>query len=295
LRETPESWVTQDSLLNTEIQLKSVRTERQPVREIINSLDLRYKKNRQEDDYDSVIKRNATRSQNLHGVYSEVFEFDLVRDKDMAVDLANFYIDQYKLPSTFFNVTAYLKHFALEKTDVITVDSAFGKLNLQKAIIRSVRRNFGSGKNRAINTIDLLLESINWTMLRIDLTESVTVLEEIIIANLLEVNAFTAEELSMAIAAYLADSVTTEDSLESEWIIKNNFEEPVTVADSPNVALTINLSDDVIVNDNIFTIYDNVGFNTRPFNADGFGGVIPVQIPLNDSVRVEDEITVELS
>lgn len=177
VQEIVDLWEPVKDLVPKDLQLRSVNVSKDSAESIFNIINLFYNKEdflegTSTEDYSASVTRNDTESISKHGIRKNDDEwlFDLVRDKTMAEDLADYYLWKYGIPSTKYEITAYLPQLDIEKGDVLRLTSNFYHMGKLPVRVLNIIRAFGSGKLEKINTIQIIGEAIRHSLLleRID-------------------------------------------------------------------------------------------------------------------------------
>ena len=260
LREKVADQTAVKFLTPEDLQLRSIKVDRQRVTDISNVIDLQYSKdstNSDKNPFTKILSDSDLNSISVNGNYEhrDKWEFDMVSSDTMATDLLSYYIDTQATPSTFYTFNIYLKHFDLEKGDVIGLSSSFGKLIKTLMEIKSIDRMYGSGRNQSINRLKVTAESIRYALISIGLTDAVTVLESILISFgsdlQLEDAVFVGDDLVFSISGTLSDSVTVSDTIVTISEFVTVLTETVTVSEAQVFDMGLSLTEEQFVFDSI--------------------------------------------
>jgi hypothetical protein len=262
-------------------QLRSIKATRQPVQDLVNSIELLYQVDRtadQETFLASTIKQEAA-SIAAHGLREdrEGFKFDLVRNATMAASLADYYLAVMAYPSTVYEFNTYLEQAELEKEDIIALTSAgFHKIRKMPLRIKEVSRQFGSGKNRTINHLRIIAECLRYVLLEQTAGDTVLVLDSLtaLIGKYIDLvdHVHVQDELASTDTTNLAEEVQIAEALEILWAIQETLAETVTVAEVLGVGMNVLVEEQVQILD-MLTVWRDFGFGSGDFGTIGFGGM----------------------
>jgi len=277
-------------------QLKSIRAERQPVRDLVNHIELGYQVDRLSGAYLATEIRRDAASIAAHGQREQPdqFQFDLVRSPAMAADLAGYYLDTLASPSTYCQFNAYLEQFELEKDDVLGLTSAgFHKMRKMPLRVRSVDRLFGSGKNRAINHLRIIAECLRYILIEHGVTDQVLILDSLtaisaaVVAQ--EEQIHVQDALVAADAMLVGDVVTAMDVLRMVQGFIGSMAETVAVSDALTMGMRAKLAETVTMLDSL-TAWNSFGFGSHEFGTYGFGGIRELKASSPDEVLILDQL-----
>lgn len=304
IRRQQLNWQPVRHLTPSELQLKSISARRQALSEITNAINLAYRRDWSIDDeetsYQQLVSVANQDSITQHGRIEsrDDWRFDLVGDGAMAADLASFFIEQLSTPSTFYELSAYLPQFDLEKEDVLQLSSEFGRLRKAAGIIRAADFLPGSGKNKKINLIRLLVEVLRYHLIEVAIEDRVLVSDalnvelglNIYIDDLVHVG----DDLSVGIGKNHHDTVHVSDALAilMEW--RTELADIVTVSDSLSVHFNVKLNDTVQVHDTLQVWHDLFGYGRGPYGQVPYGGSVLSDNLMVDHVAVTDQLAIEL-
>lgn len=261
VKECRADWTIDEDYVSTTaaIRLKGMAHERRRVADMINRVNLYYLRDWSGAEagigaYQAVSSTQDNASIAAHGIREipERFAFDLVRDADMADDLAAFYLEE-GAPSQFYTIDAFLPLFELQKEDHIRLTHPFMNLNKAAMRVADVERVFGSGKLKTINLLRIIAESW-YRLIQVAKGDYVTPGDQFLVDMLWEpemldtirasdaksgwrVNALLADPIALAeaIGAFAwqlsespTEALTTSDDLISEWNIETEQSETIT-------------------------------------------------------------------
>lgn len=283
-------------------QLRSLKAERQPVRNVINNVELSYLLDRISGEYKGISVKSNTASITAHGKREDKtqFEFDLVRSESMANDLAQYYVDTLSSVSTFYSFNAYLSQEELEKEDVIGLTSSgFNRMRKMPAVIRTIERVFGSGKNRVINHLRIVAECLHYILLEGSISENVSVLDSIdaiLGANIdFSEQVLASDSVFVTTGRLLSDNIASDESLSILWSIVNSLSESIpSNDDSISFNIVVGIDDSIRVLDDI-TAWKNTGFGSGEFGNVAFGGFTFWDDRYPEYVALLDDISSHIS
>ena len=320
VREKQEDWDIARTITPDRCQLRSIKASRGSTCDIVNFIQLMYGRDWASTDssttaYSNDITIQDDESKGMYGKCEDVdrWLFHLVRNDEMAGDLASFYVDQLKQPSTFYEFILYLQDFDLQQGDCVSLTSSgFHQLDAVPMEIRAIDRLFGSGKSRSINQLRVLAENLRYVLQKIELEDSIGVWDSLsilaaMLGDLAEVIS-VADELVPDIGTGISKTITVADIFEIIWVMNETLETTVSVGDELAGYLDIELTDSVQLTDNI-TSFEGAGWGTTPWGSTGWGGNVShfsdqadtlrivdivyglLEIAVGDSVQITDSIT----
>ncbi len=304
LKESIDNWITVRQLNKSNLSLKSMSAQREELIYLCNDIDVFYdidrlSDNAEETKYKLSINVKDTESIAKHGQKKDnsKWMFDLVRNTDMAQDVANYYIWRYGELATFYRFQAYLQQFDVEKEDTLRITSDFTRLiNLPVKVV-DISRIFGSGKNKAINLLEFLCESIRHRYLIETIEDIVFIADSITI----DVGAEQTENETISLTEFInivqtlteADSLTVSDTVSLTAVFNSTETDTIVASDVLASTLTVVLSDSISLSDS--TIVETLlgfgagGFGTSPFGSPRILGEFPEEI-----IQIQEEIVVNL-
>jgi hypothetical protein len=297
-------WPEENPITADDYQLNSIRVQRQPATAIVNQVDLFFSRDWTNDEDGPAGFADSVRAVNSYSVSRfgirndpNRFRFDLVRSAAMAADLAAFYVDRFSTPSSFYSVTTYLSKFALEKEDKVQLTSDWNRLRKAKLRILGSSRIFGSGKNRTINHVALLLECLRYILIEHGESDAVRALDalDVSIGKLGEFSEAVAlvDLLIIGIGPSLSEEVTIEDVLALVQDFAPQYGETITVADDLDHGIGIGIEDQARILDDLEG-WRQFGFGGGQFGVVGFGGWITWHNRAPDEVAVFEDLFAEL-
>lgn len=133
------------------------KTTRNPLINTVNKLDLRYNRNWRGGGYQAIESFADLESQNIFGIKEKPGEFDFnwVRQKTMALDIGNFYLQELKEPRDVYEIGVLLDNMEIEKGDVIEVNPPAHELGSVRALVLASGRRVGSGIEKRMDTVKI--------------------------------------------------------------------------------------------------------------------------------------------
>ncbi len=137
------------------IQFKSTRT---PIEDVVNKIDLRYRKNWSGEGYKSVESGEDLESINQFGQKEKPgeFEFNWVRNSILAADLLSFYLQERGLPRDIYDIELLLDNMEIERGDILEVNPPTHELQNVKVMVLGVGRSIGSGIGQRMDTVPVI-------------------------------------------------------------------------------------------------------------------------------------------
>ncbi len=137
------------------IRFKSVRT---PIEDVVNKIDLRYRKNWSGEGYKSVESGEDAESIDQFGYREEPidFEFNWIRNEGLAVELLSFYLQERGLPRDIYEIELLLDNMEIERGDILEVSPPTHELDNVKVMVLGVGRSIGSGISQRMDTVPII-------------------------------------------------------------------------------------------------------------------------------------------
>jgi len=134
--------------------------ERTPNRNIVNAIDLRYKRDWSSKDYDAVERVSDADSITRYGRREKLddFEFNWTRIQAQAADLTAFFLAQHQEPADVLNVELFLDNVELERGDLLKISPPTHEDTDLPALVLGAGRRIGSGKRRRMDSIPVTLQ-----------------------------------------------------------------------------------------------------------------------------------------
>ncbi len=137
-----------------------LRCERTPNRNIVNAIDLKYKRDWSLSEYGSIESGSDADSVARYGRREKPddFEFDWTRIQTQAQDLVGFFLAQHKEPSDVLELELFLDNVELERGDLIKISPASHRISNLPALILGAGRIIGSGKANKMDSIPVTVQ-----------------------------------------------------------------------------------------------------------------------------------------
>ena len=141
------------------VLFKSMRT---PIEDVVNKIDLRYRKNWSGEGYQSVISGEDEESINQFGQKEKLndFEFNWIRSESLAEDLLSFYLQERGLPRDVYEIELLLDNMEIERGDILEVNPPTHELDNVKVIALGVGRSMGSGIAQRMDTVPIIVRQM---------------------------------------------------------------------------------------------------------------------------------------
>jgi hypothetical protein len=141
--------------LNGVIEFKVTRN---PINNVVNKLDLKYNRKWTGDDYQAVESLVDLESQTKFGIKEKPGEFDFnwIRNQLMAVDIGNFYLQEFKEPRDVYEIGLLLDNMEIEKGDILEVNPPINELEKVHALVLGSGRVVGSGIEQRMDTVKIV-------------------------------------------------------------------------------------------------------------------------------------------
>lgn len=138
----------------------TVQVERTPNRNIVNTIDLRYKRDWSSDEYDAIESEADSDSVSRYSRRErpEDFEFDWTRLQGQSSDLVAFYLAQYRDPSDVLSMELFLDNIEIERGDIIEVSPPTHELSNLPALVLATGRQIGLGGSRRMDSIPITVQ-----------------------------------------------------------------------------------------------------------------------------------------
>ena len=287
------------------LQMRSIKVARQPLREIANRVQLFYKRDWTASDstaagyLDSVTREDAG-SISRFGLKAKAagYNFDLIRDASMAAKVADFYLMTDAWPSTFYTFMAYLDQIDLEKEDVIEVSAAFNQMNKVPMVLRAMDRRFGSGKSGAINLLRIVAENLFYVLSKTSRADSVLIMDALsfMITEIVDNDeaVHVLEQLLIRLNLSRSDEAVVSDMLLTIWEIRVELAEAITAMAAVHTDRATQRHDNVVMEDfpEFWSVY---GFGSGGFGEIPFGGLSAWRQKNPDEVTIFAELFVALN
>ncbi len=138
----------------------AIRVERTANRNIVNTIDLRYKRDWAGDEYGFIETGSDADSITRYGRREKPddFEFDWTRVQVQAVDLVAFFLAQQKEPSDVLDMELFLDNIELERGDILSISPPTHEDTGLPALVLGAGRQIGSGTGRRMDSIPVTVQ-----------------------------------------------------------------------------------------------------------------------------------------
>lgn len=265
-----------------DVQLRSIKAARQPLREISNRVQLFYKRDWIADEtstagYLASVTMEDERSISRFGLKTSAdsYCFDLIRHAAMAEKVAEFYLRVDAWPSTFYTFLTYLDQCDLEKEDVLHLSTAWNQMHKVPMVILAMDRIFGSGKNGEINRLRIVAENLYYFLIKMSTADAVLVMDTLSVmitetgeyADMVHV----LDQLLLRLNLGKSETVAMADLLVSVWEIRKQLTDMITAATAVYIDHTSLHFDTAVLADfpEFWSVYGagNGGFGQVPFGG----------------------------
>jgi hypothetical protein len=134
--------------------------ERTPNRNIVNAIDLRYKRDWASSEYGAIESVSDADSVIRYGRREKPddFEFDWTRNQTQGSDLAAFFLAQHKEPSDVLELELFLDNVELERGDILNISPPSHRISNLPALVLGAGRTIGSGKANKMDSIPVTVQ-----------------------------------------------------------------------------------------------------------------------------------------
>ena len=141
------------------IRFKSLRT---PIEDVVNKIDLRYRKNWSSEGYKSVESGEDAESINQFGKKEKPidFEFNWIRSQTAAEDLVSFYLQERGLPRDIYEIELLLDNMEIERGDILEVNPPTHELENVKVMVLGAGRSIGSGSGNRMDSVPIIVRQM---------------------------------------------------------------------------------------------------------------------------------------
>lgn len=300
-----DSWLIAKDIPLDEIQLRSMSSTRSRVDEIVNNIDLFHTIDRLSTaagsgKFDATASKIDIKSVSKHGDKrkDDLWLFDLVRNQNMAADIADYYIWALGETSTYYNFKTYLTNFDLEKKDYITISAyRFQQLKKLPVVISEIVRIFGSGKLSSINILNIAAQSIRHKSLVGLFDDSLSIADNLQIDS--EFDSDLSDQISMSDLLTVVqgklfqDELTLSDDFNSYSIFMSTLAESLTLTESVSFDMDVGINEQIIVEDN-FNLVHELCFGACGFGTIPFGSRTQHAEDTAEYISFDDELTVNI-
>lgn len=137
-----------------------IEVERTPNRNIVNTIDLRYKRDWSSKDYDSIENGSDADSVTRYGRREKPkdFDFDWTRVQAQATNLLAFFLAQHEEPSDVLSLELFLDNIEIERGDLLSISPPTHADSDLPALVLAVGRQIGSGRAGRMDSIPVTLQ-----------------------------------------------------------------------------------------------------------------------------------------
>jgi hypothetical protein len=135
---------------------------RNPIADVINKIDLRYRKDWSGDGFKSVESGNDVESINHFGQKElpSDYEFNWIRLQALAVDLVLFYLQEQSFPRDVYEIELLLDNMEIQRGDILQVNPPAHELNNVKVVVLGAGRSIGSGIAQRMDTVPIIAKQM---------------------------------------------------------------------------------------------------------------------------------------
>ncbi len=138
----------------------SIQVERSPNRNIVNAIDLHYRRDWSSKDFDSVASGSDADSITRYGRREKPgdFEFNWTRLSAQATDLVAFYLAQHKEPYDVLDMELFLDNMEIQRGDILSISPPTHEDPDLPALVLGTGRQIGSGQKRRMDFIPVTVQ-----------------------------------------------------------------------------------------------------------------------------------------
>jgi hypothetical protein len=143
-------------LLDSQNQIRFNAT-RNPIADVVNKIDLRYRKNGSGEGFKSVESGSDVESISHFGLKEKPadFEFNWIRIQALAVDLVLFYLQERSFPRDIYEIEMFLDNMEIQRGDILQVNPPTHELDNVKVMVLGAGRSIGSGIAQRMDTVSI--------------------------------------------------------------------------------------------------------------------------------------------
>ena len=133
------------------------KTVRNPLSDVVNKIDLRYRKNWSGEGYNSVESGSDLEPVSLFGVKQKPdnFEFNWICSSTLAIDLIVFYFQELGFSRDVYEFELLLDNMEIERGDVLSINPLTHLLDSVKVLVLGSGRSMGSGVSQRMDTVSI--------------------------------------------------------------------------------------------------------------------------------------------
>lgn len=256
--------------------------ERTATSNLVNSIDARYKRDWTDSEYSTIASKADEFSKSKFGLRErpDQFNFDWVRNVDMAKDLADFYLQEYSNPSWIVRLELFLDNMELEPGDIVKINSS--NLNLINALglVLGPSRSLGSGRDQKADSIPIAIRLFPAFIFRVSANNSGSIGDDIEFKLGIQFgeNVQIDEVISMLQQTVFSESPTAQDA-QSTFENASLFED-LQITEGIGSLQTTSFEESFKAVDRGFTV--NKGYGVQPYGLTGYGGAVPLNLILQN-------------
>ncbi|MBT5551687.1 MAG: hypothetical protein HOJ79_14550 [Nitrospina sp.] len=134
------------------------KASRNPIAEVVNKVDLKYRKNWAGEGFNAVQSGSDVDSIKYFGQKEKPvdFEFNWIRMQALAVDLVLFYLQERSCPRDVYEIELLLDNMEIQRGDILEVNPPTHELNNVKVMVLGAGRSVGSGVAQRMDTVPVI-------------------------------------------------------------------------------------------------------------------------------------------
>jgi hypothetical protein len=128
---------------------------RNPIGDVVNKIDLKYRKNWSGVGYKSMESGDDAKSILFFGPKEKVGEFDFnwIRNQSLAEKLVLFYLQERSFPYDVYEMELFLDNMEIERGDILEINPPMHELENVKVLVLGAGRSIGSGIAQRMDTV----------------------------------------------------------------------------------------------------------------------------------------------
>ncbi len=259
--------------------------ERTATANLVNSVDARYKRDWTDTEHTAIASKADEFSKSKFGLRErpDQFNFDWVRNANMAKDLADFYLQENSNPSWIVRLELFLDNMELEPGDIVKINSS--NLNLINAfgLVLGPSRSLGSGRDQKADTIPIAIRLFPAFVIRVFANEDGFIGDDIEF----QLGAQFGESVQVAELASIlqqtsfGENVTTQDAQSSSE--NALLPEDLQIAEATGIFQTAPFAENFKAIDRGFTV--NEGYGLQTYGLSGYGATVPLNLILESDAQ----------
>jgi hypothetical protein len=252
-----------------------LRKRRTPLAELANRVTVYYNFHPDEKICQSRAVRENAASRVMFGLWEmqKDGEFLWVRSKEMAENLAEFYLAESAWPAVLIEAEVFLDSMELETGDILTISKSLDSEQPVLALVMGVRRNLGSGSAATMDSAVLSLRLFPITVTRSVLGESIAVGEAVTqwMQTCLMAKVEPAEFFFSRWPLVFMEAVQAQENIFG--LLKPMFLESVSPAEIARTLWRGGLIGGATVNEACWVPGRSGGYGAQPYAVSGYGGM----------------------